>query len=97
MAPLFVSCRTIGYEPVTGGTVMNTVTIEEAQARLTEIIDKLAAGEEVLITRNEQPVARLVGQVQSARKPRQPGTCRGMLIIVSDDDEHLKDFANYMS
>ena len=76
---------------------MNTVTIEEAQARLTEIINKLAAGEEVLITRNDQPVARLVCQVQPSRKPRQPCTCRGMLVIVSDDDEHLKDFAKYIS
>jgi antitoxin (DNA-binding transcriptional repressor) of toxin-antitoxin stability system len=49
---------------------MNTMTIEEAQARLPEIIDKLAPGEEVLITRNDQPVAKLVGQVQILRKPR---------------------------
>jgi prevent-host-death family protein len=76
---------------------MNTMTIEEAQARLTEIIDRLAPGEEVLITRNDQPVAKLVGQPRPVRKPRQPGTCRGMLIIVTDDDEHLKDFAKYMS
>ena len=24
------------------------------------------------------------------------GSCRGMLTIISDDDEHLKDFAEYM-
>jgi antitoxin (DNA-binding transcriptional repressor) of toxin-antitoxin stability system len=76
---------------------MNTVTIEEAQAKLPDIIDKLAAGEEVLITRNNQPVAKPVGQPRPVRKPRQPGTCREMLVIVSDDDEHLKDFAKYMS
>jgi hypothetical protein len=35
--------------------------------------------------------------VQTLRKPRQPGTCRGLLMIVSDDDEHLEDFAEYMS
>jgi prevent-host-death family protein len=44
---------------------MHTMTIEEAQAKLPEIIDKLAPGEEVLITRNDQPVAKLVGQVQT--------------------------------
>jgi antitoxin (DNA-binding transcriptional repressor) of toxin-antitoxin stability system len=53
--------------------LMNTMTIEEAQAKLPEIIDKLALGEEVLITRNDQPVAKLVGQVQTLRKPRQLG------------------------
>jgi prevent-host-death family protein len=76
---------------------MNAVSIEEAQAKLPEIIDKLAPGEEVLITRNTKPVAKLVGQTRPVRKPRQPGTCRGIFIIVSDDDEHLKDFTEYMS
>jgi hypothetical protein len=37
---------------------MTTVTIEQAQARLPELIQNLAAGEEVVITRNEQPVAQ---------------------------------------
>jgi antitoxin (DNA-binding transcriptional repressor) of toxin-antitoxin stability system len=65
------------------------LTTEEAQVKLPEIIDKLARGGEVLITRNAQSVAKLVGQVQSTRKPRQPDTCGGMFIIVSDEDEHL--------
>ena len=56
---------------------MRTVTIEEAQAKLPELIDKLALGEEVLITRNQQPVAKLVGQQRRARKPRRPGNCQG--------------------
>jgi antitoxin (DNA-binding transcriptional repressor) of toxin-antitoxin stability system len=77
--------------------MMTTVTIEEAQAKLPEIVDKLALGEELIITRNDQPIAKLVGQQRPARKPRQPGNCKGMLTIVSDDDEHLKDFADYMS
>jgi len=75
---------------------MATVTIEEAQAKLPELIEKLAPGEEVIITRNQEPVAKLVGQGRPARKPRQPGNCKGMLTIVSDDDEHLKDFTEYM-
>jgi antitoxin (DNA-binding transcriptional repressor) of toxin-antitoxin stability system len=76
--------------------MMSTVTIEEAQAKLPAIIDKLAPGEELIITRNQQPVAKLVGQKRPVRKPRQPGTCKGMLTIVSEDDEHLEDFKEYM-
>ena len=57
-------------------TMMSTITIEEAQANLPEIIDKLAPGEELIITRNNQPIARLVGQRRPARKPRQPGSAR---------------------
>jgi prevent-host-death family protein len=41
---------------------MPTVTLEEAQARLPELIEKLAPGEDVVITRNAQPVAKLVSQ-----------------------------------
>jgi len=75
---------------------MRTVTLEEAQARLPEIIDHLVSGEELLITRNNQPVAKLVGQQQPVRKPRQPGSAKGKLVILAEDDEHLQDFAEYM-
>jgi prevent-host-death family protein len=74
---------------------MSTVTIEDAQARLKELIDHLAPGEEVVITQDDRAVAKLVS-ARPPRKPRQPGNCKGMLTIVSDDDEHLKDFAEYM-
>jgi len=76
---------------------MPTVTIEEAQAKLRELIDELAPGEEVIITRNQQPVAKLVGQQRPMRKPRQPGSAKGKLVILAEDDAHLEDFKEYMS
>jgi prevent-host-death family protein len=76
---------------------MSIVTIEEAQAKLPELIAKLAPGEEVIITRNQEPVAKLVGQKRRLRKPRQPGSAKGKLIILAEDEEHLKDFAEYMA
>jgi antitoxin (DNA-binding transcriptional repressor) of toxin-antitoxin stability system len=76
--------------------MMSTVTIEEAQAKLPEIIDKLIPGEELIITRNNQPIAKLIGHPSPARKPRQPGSAKGKLIILSEDDEHLEDFKEYM-
>jgi antitoxin (DNA-binding transcriptional repressor) of toxin-antitoxin stability system len=72
------------------------VTIEETQVKLPEIIDKLAPGEELIITRDNQPIAKLVGQQRHARKPRQPGGAKGKLIILVEDDEHLEDFKEYM-
>jgi prevent-host-death family protein len=39
---------------------MPTVTIEEAQNKLSELIHRLTPGEEVVITENDQPVARLM-------------------------------------
>ena len=74
---------------------MSIVTIEEAQAKLPELIDKIALGEEVIITRNQQPVAQLVPL--PSEKP-QPvfGSCKGMLTIVAEGDEHLEDFKEHM-
>jgi prevent-host-death family protein len=73
-----------------------TVTIEEAQAHLAELISKLAPGQEIVITKNEQPVATLMGQRTSTHQPRQPGSAKGQLIILADDEEHLEDFKEYM-
>ncbi|HKD38141.1 MAG TPA: DUF2281 domain-containing protein [Pirellulales bacterium] len=75
---------------------MSSVTIEEAQAKLPELIEHLAAGEELVITREQRPVARLRAEPTATPKPREPGNCKGMLLILSDDDEHLQDFAEYM-
>jgi prevent-host-death family protein len=72
------------------------MTIEEVQAKLSEVIDKLTPGEEVIITRNAQPVAKLVGQQRPIRKPRRPGSAKGKLVILAEDDGHLKDFKDYM-
>jgi prevent-host-death family protein len=74
---------------------MSIVTIEEAQARLAELIDKITLGEEVIITRNQEPVAQLVPLPSTKPKPVF-GSCNGMLTIIAEDDEHLEDFKEYM-
>ncbi len=75
---------------------MNTISIEEAQSKLPELIQKLVPGEELLITRNNQPVAKLVGEQTQVLQPRLPGGAKGKLVIVAEDDEHLEDFKEYM-
>ena len=77
---------------------MATVTIQEAQAKLPDLIRKLAPGDEVVITENNRPVAKLVCElppVKAGLRPA-PGLGKGCITILSDDDEHLKDFAEYM-
>jgi prevent-host-death family protein len=71
-----------------------TVTLEEAQSHLTELVEKLAPGDEVVITRDGKPVARLTPELPTGVPI--PGRGKGKLTIVSDDDEHLNDFAEYM-
>jgi len=76
--------------------VSPTISLEEAQAKLPDVIENLGPGEEVVITKDEQPVAKLVGQQKASRRPRQPGSAKGILIINVEDEEHLKDFEEYM-
>jgi prevent-host-death family protein len=74
----------------------SVITVAEAQAKLKELITSLAPGEEIVITENQRPVAKLVGQPSQQRKPRKAGSAKGKLIILQEDDEHLKDFEDYM-
>lgn len=71
------------------------VSIEEAQTNLEELIGSLGPGDEVVITKGNQPVAEL-RPVASERPRPQYGNCRGMLTIVAEDDDHLEDFKDYM-
>ena len=75
---------------------MSTVTLEEAQAKLPDIIHLLKAGEEVVITESGQVVARLIREQKSSGQRLGPGLSKGMMTIVADDDEYLIDFAEYM-
>jgi prevent-host-death family protein len=54
---------------------MATVTIEEAQVKLPDLIHTLQANEEVIITENNQPVARLLPVAEHL--PRVPGIAQG--------------------
>ncbi len=75
---------------------MTTVPINEAQAKLLELIHKLNPGEEVVITENDQPVARLVSTSLPTIQ-RQLGTLRGTVLhMAADFDVPLDDFKEYM-
>ena len=71
----------------------SNIRIEEAQAKLPDIIGKSGPGEEVVITKDDQPVAEL--RSLAAGTPKF-GSCKGMLTIVIEDEEHLEDFKAYM-
>jgi prevent-host-death family protein len=76
-----------------------TITVEEAQAKLKELIRHLAPGEEIVITENQRPVAKLVSeQPKPARPPRPgPGLCKGMITYMAPDfDAPLEDMKEYM-
>ncbi len=72
------------------------VTMAEAQAHLPELVANLASGEELIITQDRKPVAKLVREQLAGRASRKPGNCRGLATIVSDDEEHLDGFEDYL-
>jgi antitoxin (DNA-binding transcriptional repressor) of toxin-antitoxin stability system len=76
---------------------MSTVTIEDAQRRLVELIAQLRPGAEIIITRDQKPVARLIGEARPEAQQRQLGTLRGTVRHMAPDfDAPLEDFKEYM-
>jgi antitoxin (DNA-binding transcriptional repressor) of toxin-antitoxin stability system len=75
--------------------MLETVTLEEAQSNLPELIDRLQPGTEIVITRDDQPVAELHLPLEVLPSPRF-GNCQGALTIFTEDDKHLPDFKEYM-
>jgi antitoxin (DNA-binding transcriptional repressor) of toxin-antitoxin stability system len=76
--------------------LMVQIALAEAQLHLPELIASLKPGEEVQILSGDRTVARLIAELQSPRKPRQPGSAVGTLTIVSEDEAHLESFTDYM-
>jgi prevent-host-death family protein len=77
---------------------MTAVSIKEAKAKLSELIHKLKAGDEVIIMDKNVPVARLIrAATPPQRQPRRPGTLRGTILYMAPDfDAPLEDFKEYM-
>lgn len=74
-----------------------TITVEEAQAKLKELIHQLAPGDEVIITEDQQPVAKLVGEQPKPKQRPGPGLCKGMITYMAPDfDAPLEDMKEYM-
>ena len=63
--------------------------MHEAKTNLSKLLRKVAAGEEVLITRGGEPVARLVPT--RAKRTRRLGSDRGLLEVPEDFDAPLPD------
>jgi prevent-host-death family protein len=90
----FHSTPESGFYPKKGG--QNGGDIHEANIHFLEIMERVAKGEEVIIERNGQAVARISPlAVTSQLPPRQFGSAKGLVQIADDFDEPLQDFADY--
>lgn len=74
-----------------------TISIQQAQSDLPTLIDQLSQGQEVVITRNGRPVAKLVGQAPHPSQPRRPGWGKAVITEIAENfDAPLDDFKEYM-
>lgn len=64
--------------------------IHEAKTNLSRLIEKVLAGEDVIIQRAGKPVARLTAY-EEVRNPRQPGGWEGKIWIADDFDDPLPE------
>jgi prevent-host-death family protein len=65
---------------------MTQVNIHDAKTHLSRLLERVEAGEEVVISRAGRPIARLVAY-RALVKPRRPGAWRGRVQIAPDFDE----------
>jgi prevent-host-death family protein len=65
---------------------MASINIYDAKTQLSKLIARVEAGEQITISRNGRPAARLV-PVDVPSGPRLPGALAGQITIAPDFDE----------
>lgn len=68
------------------------VNMHEAKTHLSRLVERVEAGEEIVLARAGRPVARIV-PFSARRVPRQPGFWRGRVAIDPKFDDPLPEFA----
>lgn len=76
---------------------MQQINLDQASKHLPELIEAAIKGEEIIITKDDQPVAKLVPVPPvKKRRPAKAGSAKGLVTIADDFDEPLEDFKDYM-
>jgi antitoxin (DNA-binding transcriptional repressor) of toxin-antitoxin stability system len=75
---------------------MSQVTVNQAQTQLSRLIEKVLAGEEVVIVKGKVPLVKLVA-VRNGKAGRRIGADKGLIEIAEDFDAPLDDFKEYIA
>jgi prevent-host-death family protein len=68
---------------------MEPVSVHEAKTHLSRLLQRVEAGEEVVIARSGHPIARLVPV--GPTRPRVPGRLKGAVSVSDDFDAPLPE------
>ncbi len=69
---------------------METVNIYDAKTRLSQLVDKAASGEDVVVSRNGKPLVRIT-RLDPAKRRIRFGVLKGKLTISEDFDAPLPE------
>ncbi len=76
---------------------MQTMPIEQADGHLAEIIERLPPGEEIVLTRDDKPVATIKASQPPVREAPRFGTLKGTILYIAPDfDEIPEGFEEYL-
>lgn len=74
---------------------MQQINLAEASKNLPELVEAAISGEEIIITKDEQPVIKLTPVSKVKRRPLF-GSAKDLITISDDFNEPLEDFKDYM-
>ncbi|MFO0812518.1 MAG: DUF2281 domain-containing protein [Gemmatales bacterium] len=74
---------------------MSSVTLQEAQTHLPDLLDRLQPGEECTITQAGVPLAQ-IKKAEPTSWRCQAGSAKGKIRIAPDFDEPLEELKEYM-
>jgi prevent-host-death family protein len=67
-----------------------SVNIYDAKTRLSQLVDKAAAGEDVVVSRNGKPLVRIT-RLEGTKRPIKFGLLKGRLTVPRDFDAPLPE------
>ncbi len=76
---------------------MQVIELSDAQKRLAELVEQLRPGVDVLLAKEQKPVARLTAVEPRAPPRRQFGSAKGKIVFHEGWEEPIEDFAPYQS
>lgn len=73
---------------------MAQIGMHEAKTKLSQLVERAEAGEDIIIARNGKPVARLVPVFSTGSLAAVHGALRGRISLAEDFDELPDDIAD---
>jgi prevent-host-death family protein len=71
------------------------IDAQEINKQIYNLIETVGKGEEIVITKDNEPVAKIIPFKKNKPKP-QFGSAKGMITMSEDFDEPLEDFNEHM-